>query len=136
MSHYAIAVVPPDWTPEKPLAFSEADYNRWRDTVQAGTRVLIFKTAPINALIAEAEVHDQIFLHLTEWPMANVGEFLKTSSGEIATYVLPIRILYDRDDTIQIPLATVRQAVDDPQFPQQAWLPIEQPAYSALTNWP
>jgi hypothetical protein len=135
MSYYAIAVVAPEWTPENPLAFTEAGYNRWKESIEPGTRVLIFKAAPVNALVAEGEVHDTHFLHLTEWPMANVGEFLKSGDGEIATYVLPIRILYTREN-IEIPLETIHQYVDAPQFPHQEWLPIDLNAYNALTNWP
>lgn len=136
MAYYAIAVVPPDWEPSKPLSFSDTGYNEWNGHVMAGTRVLIYKPAPVNAIVAEAEVPDARFLRLDEWPAANVGEALRTGFGAAATHILPLRVLYTRDDTTHIPLDTVREYLEDESFPTEEWHVIEQTAYQSLTNWP
>jgi hypothetical protein len=135
MPNCAIVVVPPDWTPDKALGFSEAIYQQWHDQIKSGMRVLVFKAAPVNALVAEGEAPG-IFARVAEWPDVNIGERPKTAFGTNADYVMPLNVLYMRAEANQVPLEQVREFIADPDFPNVEFLPTDEDAYHALTNWP
>ena len=135
MPNYAVVVVPSDWTPEKALGFSEATYQRWHDQVESGMRVLVFKASPVNALVAEGEAPG-IFARVAEWPDVHIGGRPRTASGTSAAYVMPLNVLYMRAEANQVPLEQVRERINDADFPNVEFLPVEEDAYHALTNWP
>ena len=113
---YALKVVPPEWTEHMPLPFTQAEHEQWRDQIQNGTRVLIFKGAPVNQLIGEGEVHG-FFVQPHRWtPSATDG--LPAALAQ-ADYLLPLGMLYTRQSPeSKISLSGVRSALDDPAFPR------------------
>jgi hypothetical protein len=98
-------------------------------------RLLIYKGAPVNAIIGEGESHG-VFAKVAEWPELNVKDPSKTAFGARAAYVMPLRVLYMRADANQIPLAQVKARITDPAFPNVEFLPVEEDDYHILTNWP
>jgi|FLYN01.1.fsa_nt_gi hypothetical protein len=135
MPNYALVVVPPDWEPDRTIGFSHATYEQWRDKIEPGMRVLIYKGTPVNAIVAEGESHG-VFAKLADWPEVNVKEPPKTASGERAAYVMPLRVLYMRAEANRIPLEQVKARMSDPAFPNVEILPVEEDDYHILTNWP
>jgi hypothetical protein len=132
--HAAVVVVPPDWTPEMPIGLSEATHARYFSSLEGGLRVLIYKSAPINAIIAEGEVIDHMMLRVDDWP--HMQELPRTSTGQNAEYVLPLRLLYSRPTFEYIGLSTIQEWIDDPDFPNVEWMPINDDAYSEFSMWP
>ncbi len=72
---YALKVVPPEWDEQMPIPFTQAEHDQWRDQIQTGTRVLIFKGAPVNQLVAEGEVHG-FFVQPHRWSAATATDGL------------------------------------------------------------
>jgi hypothetical protein len=133
---YAIATVPEDWTTENPLGFSEAAYEKWNRSIEPGTRVLIFKGAPVNAVIAEAVVPDNVFQKISDWPQQDMHSVPRTAIGEAATYILPLRVLFTHGSQQHVPLASVREALGDEDFMGKEWLPIDHTTYDRLNTFP
>lgn len=136
MLAYGIIVVPAEWTPDDAVGFSDEMVQKWGDQMDSGLRLLIYRNEPVNAIVAEGEVFDRIFQKLDEWPGVNVAERPMTGLHERATYVLPLRILYTRSDNDFIPMTTVRERLDDADFPDAEFRPLDLIEYNALTNWP
>jgi hypothetical protein len=134
MSQYAIRVIASDWELEQPLPFSEEGYQRWRDEIEAGTRVVLYQSAPVNAIVAEGQVSG-IFVKLDEWPESTRERIPGSVAGTQAAYALPLQILYRRGPTAYIPLEHIREHLDE-NFPESAleWLPIEKMAYHEFTR--
>ncbi len=130
----AMVVVPPNWKPDMPVGLSAETHRQYIDHLRSGLRVLIYKAAPVSAIVAEAEVIDQMMVKVEDWP--NVRERPETGTGKPADYVLPLRILYSRASSNYIDRPTVQEWVDNPDFPNIEWLPISADAYGELTNWP
>lgn len=130
-----MVVVPSDWTTETAIGLSESGYKSWAENMVQGQRVLIYKAAPVDAVIGEGEVPDQIGQRLDDWPATTHQQPL-TGLGQPAEYLLPLRILYTRAQTNYVPLSEVRKWVNAPDFPQVEWLPLPKDAYQAMTNWP
>ncbi len=135
MANYAITVVPADWEPDQVIGFSEAAYKTWRDKIKPGTRVLIYKGDPVNAIVGEAEVLGA-FARLADWPQTTIKKRPLTATGEAASHVMPLQMLYMRADANRIPYGQVRERITDPAFPNVEWLPIEEDDYHVLANWP
>jgi hypothetical protein len=138
MAMYALMIVPHDWDTDQAPGLSEAGYEQWKHEIEAGIRVVLFKDAPVSAVVAEGELSG-IALKLAELPSQNIHHTPMTRFGKQADYVLPIRILYQRDETTQIPLATVRQYLDDALFPQpsEEWRLLDDQTYQAvIQGWP
>jgi hypothetical protein len=134
LRYAAVVTVPADWTPETPVGLSADTHRQYIDSLQSGMRVLIYKGAPVNAIVAEGEVIDQMMVRLDDWP--NVKQRPMTGTGKPADYVLPLRILYSRAAFATIDLPTVKDWIDNPDFPNVEWLPLSPDAYGELTNWP
>jgi hypothetical protein len=132
----ALVVVPADWKTNEPIGLSEEAHKRWMQVMDTAQRVLIYKSSPVDAVVAEGEVIDKLNIRLDEWPKANMKEKVLTATGTPAAYAVPLRILYTRAAEKLIPLERVREWVDDPQFPNAEWLPLTPDAYAELTNWP
>ena len=135
MSLYALAVVPPGWQSGMPLPFTKAGHEQWQDRLEAGTR-LVFYDPSRQAIIGEGEVQG-IFIQPKEWPKTSTDDL--PSSIANADYVLPVRVLYQREALALIPLAEVRRALEDDHFPQGVGeaRELDDGAYQRLTeNWP
>jgi hypothetical protein len=136
MLAYGIIVVPAEWTPDDAVGFSDEMVQKWGDQMDSGLRLLIYKNEPVNAIVAEGVMSDRIFQKLDEWPGVNVAERPMTGLHERATYLLPLRILYTRAEDDTIPVTKVRERLNDPDFPDAEFRPLDLTAYGALTNWP
>jgi hypothetical protein len=129
---YAIKVVPPEWEEAMPIPFTQAEHDQWGAQLQNGTRVLIFKDAPINQLIGEGEVHG-FFVQPDRWTPTATDGLPPSLRG--ADYLLPLGMLYTRKTPeSMISLHGVRAALDDPTFPRSAneWRPLEFEQYQRL----
>jgi len=135
-AYASIVVVPADWTPDIPVGLSEDAHKRYFQTLQSGARVLIYKAAPVDAIVAEAEVIDQFMIRVEDWPGASAEGGTMTAVGTRADYVLPLRILYIRPSFTYIGLPVVQDWIDEPDFPYVEWTPISQEAYQEFANWP
>jgi hypothetical protein len=131
-----LLVVPSDWIAEMAVGLSEDTYQRYFDHLQSGMRVLIYKPAPVDAIVAEGEVIDHLMLRLSDWPHVSIRERPRTGLGKPADYVLPLRMLYSRPSFNYIGLPTIQEWIDDPDFPNVECLLINQDAYAELSNWP
>jgi len=132
MLKYAIATVSPDWNKHDVLALSKEAYMRFADEIDTGVRVLIYKSNPINAVVAEAEIPDHAFQKIEDWPQ--VDDHPKTGLNQPADYFVPLRVLYTRTFPNYISADKVDEAVDIEQFPQIEWAFIDADAYHQLTN--
>lgn len=131
---YAIKVVPPEWEETMPIPFTKAEHDQWRDQIQNGTRVLIFKSAPVNQLVAEGEVHG-FFVQPHRWTPTAVDDLPESLRN--ADYLLPLGVLYTRKtEQSLISLNGVRIALDDPAFPRHAgeWRPLNFDQYQRLIH--
>ena len=75
-------------------------------------------------------------IRLDEWPNVASQKRPLTGMGKPADYVLPLRILYSRSPSSYIDLAMVKEWIDNHDFPNVEWLPINADAYGEFTNWP
>jgi hypothetical protein len=135
VSLYALAVLPQGWNFGMPLPFSKAAHDLWKDRLEAGTR-LVFYDPTRQAITGEGEVHG-IFIQPKEWPATSTDDLPPSIAS--AEYVLPVRVLYQRDALALIPLAEVRRALEDDSFPQSSEevRELDSGAYQLLTqNWP
>jgi hypothetical protein len=134
--HAFMVVVPANWTPDMPIGLSQATHDRFVGSLEGGVRVLIYKGDPVNAIVAEGEVIDHLMVRLDDWPHIRPRERPLTGTGQPADYVLPLRILYQRASFDYIDLPTVQEWIDNPDFPNVEWMPINADAYGEFTNWP
>jgi len=129
---YAIKVVPPEWDSNMPIPFTKETHDRWREELQNGTRVLIFKSAPVNLLVGEGEVHG-FFIQPKEWASAAIDGLPPNIRG--ADYLLPLGMVYLRgSEYSRLYLEDVRAALEDPNFPASPdeLRPLEPAIYQRL----
>jgi len=127
--HYAIALVPPTWEADHSLGFTQADYERWHTELTSGTRILVYKVAPVNAILAEGVVQDDVFIPLAEVPEENRSQ-LFTSDGQTADYALPLRItlVYEQRHYLsQEQLSEIAQATE-----LETIIPVDAETYRRL----
>ncbi|MBI5671627.1 MAG: hypothetical protein HZC41_26845 [Chloroflexi bacterium] len=132
--HAAILTVPADWTVDTPIGLSQQTVDEIFDDLHEGMRVLIFKGAPVNAIVAEGEIVDQVLVKLDEWPSVNVRQRPMNAWGKPTDYVVPLRILYTRAEHNQVPLTTILDWADSPINAE--WIPLDRDSYERFTNWP
>ncbi len=137
MNLYGIKVVPAEWELDMPIPFTQAEHELARDTIENGTRVLVFKGSPVNALVAEGEVHG-FFIRPAEWT-ASATDGLPPSIAN-ADYLLTLGVLMSRStDASMFSLEEVRRALDDSTFPRRdgEWRPLDDEHYRRLIrDWP
>ncbi len=135
MSIYAIATVPTDWTPEIPLGFSEAGYQRWHKQIEPGTVLLIYKASPVNAIVAEGQLPDTVFQRVEDWPEANVQHTVKTAQGRPAAYILPISVNYAHDQSHFRSVELIDEIETGIEVPiRDEWVPIDADIYHLLLD--
>ena len=91
--NYAILTVHATWDAGSSVGFTEQDYHFWRDKIDTGCEVLIYKASPISANIAKGFVPDSAFVPISEATSPNV-EHVLNAMGQPATYALPVKITY------------------------------------------
>jgi hypothetical protein len=115
---------------ETVIGFSPRAYEKWKDSIQPGTRMLLYETTvqrpeasfkSAKGIIAEVEV----------------AEGFARSRGLVAptvehNYPLRIKVLHGRRSVRPIPLEKVRLILGDPKFPYQgvAWYPLDEAVYN------
>lgn len=129
--YYAIAIVPATWEADFSLGFSASSYERWHEQIEPGTRILLYKESPVNAIIGEAIVQDNVFVPLEDLPAHNQHR-LKTSDGNNADYALPLRVTYLYPHYHYVS----REQLDEMMNAQNlnGWIPIDDEIYRALTE--
>lgn len=126
---YAIAAVPPEWETEFSLGFSSVSYEQWHKRIEPGTRILIYKVDPVNAIIAEAEVQDNVFVPLEDLPEANKSPLL-THAGHSADYALPLRVIHVYPQRHYVAPEQLTSFMNRDQM--DTWIPIDDETYRAL----
>lgn len=131
MIQYAIKVVPPEWNEDLPIPFTRTEHERWHDQIQNGTRVLIFKSAPVNQLVAEGEVRG-FFVQPHRWTPTSTDGLPDSLAN--ADYLLPLGVLYTRKADARFSLTEVRAALEDPAFPRDdgEWRELDLDHYQRL----
>lgn len=132
MPNYVVAVVPPHWDEEMPLTFSEAQYQRIREQVESGTRVLLYSPAPDDAIIGQAQVHGT-FLKTSEWPEENLGSI--DASDPTQAYILPLEVVFTlKGPAAEVSGERIRAVLEDDGFPHgdERWRVITPEQYNAL----
>jgi hypothetical protein len=130
MSKYGIKLLWAGWQDnETVIGFSPQAYERWKDDIQVGTRMLIYETTKqrpgssfrsAKGLIGEVEV---------------IEGFAKSSGLATPTeehdQPVKVKVIRGRSSVDPIPLERVRKILADPKFPQQgeAWRPIFETMY-------
>lgn len=134
MPQYALAFVPPDWDNEAPLMFSQAQYDTIHENVVAGTEIILFMAEPANEVIGQAQTPGP-FIKTSEWPQQNLHNI--DASDPAQAYLLPLNVLFLlRGPHAPVPLARVREALRDPNFPQpgEYWRRLDADEYDALRD--
>jgi hypothetical protein len=132
----AIAVVTHHWDSQQPLPLSAASYQKIEGQLDSGDRILIYQHAPVNAIIAEAEVVDAIAQKIDDWPDSAVSGYPTAGFGDEAAYLLPLRVLYSREGTNRIPQVDVRDRLEDPAFPSAEFMFVDATEYDRLNDFP
>jgi hypothetical protein len=129
MALYVLKVVPGDWEIDTPLPFTDAHYQRIRDQVKDGTRIVIYQDSPENAVVAEAEVGVP-FIHVDEWK--HTSAVRTREKGYL--HLLPVRILYRRAGPGEMSQARVRDVLKDRHFPttDHDWIELSREQYEEL----
>ncbi len=135
MSSYAILIVPSEWEPDQAPGLSAAGRQQWLDQMPISTRVLIYKSEPVNAIVAEGE-YVGLIENIAEWPDRNVSEQPTAGANATGQHVMPLRILYTRDRSQYVSLERIREYVPDFSPGQTEWQPIATEAYQELADWP
>lgn len=117
MAPFGLAVVPEAWDTEMPLEFTAAEYAQYNPAIEAGTRIVIYMTGPVNGVVSEGVVSDDNFIHIADWPASTSGAMKRLVPD--AAYLLPLRVLYRRTSQASIlHQDRVRDILGDPAFPQ------------------
>jgi hypothetical protein len=135
MYQFGIIQVPADWTSDSIVGFDEETYHLMKDQIQPGTRLLLYKPAPVNAIMAEADILINRFERVEDWKGINNSQAPKTSRGKPAQYVLPLRILYTHHGADQVPLDHILDQLDLNALPSTDWIPLSSNEYNGLINY-
>ena len=132
MTAYGIKLVWAGWKDDKVIGFSDRGHKRWGDNIKPGTRMLLYETATKRPGVS------------TKGTMSVVGEIEVTGTFEDGERLrapteqhdklVPAKVLRPRRENKSIPLARVRELIDDPQWPRQgeAWKPLSKAVYEQL----
>jgi hypothetical protein len=135
MVQFGIIQVPASWTSDQVVGFDEETYALMKDQIQAGTQLLIYKPAPVNAIIAQADVIMNRFERMSDWQNINNSQPPLTSRGKPAGYILPLRILMTLHGDQQIPLDYILDTLDLNALPAMEWIPLSASEYNGLVNY-
>ncbi|MCA9912477.1 MAG: hypothetical protein KC496_03990 [Anaerolineae bacterium] len=127
--HYAVAIVPTNWEPESSIGFSSMSYQKWHEKIEPGTRVLIYKQDPVNAIIAEAQVQDNAFVALENLPEENRSP-LFTQDGNPADYALPLQVTMVYPQRHYVAQEELSRFMQTPQL--DGWIPVNAEIFRAL----
>ncbi|MFW5690963.1 MAG: hypothetical protein ACOCXZ_00565 [Chloroflexota bacterium] len=136
MERYAIINVAPDWEPHQVVGFSEGTVRTLQGEIEAGMRVLLFKTSPVNAIVAECEVPNGQFFDPDNWPDTAQKATPMTGFGVAADYVLPLRVILTRAPGNFIPLSHVEDYIDRERLMNDEWVEITPEDYHVLSPTP
>lgn len=132
MTSYGIKLVSAGWKDDPVIGFSNKGYQRWKDSMQPGTRMLLYETGTpppgvkftgTKSIIGEVEVTGSF----------EDGEKLR-SPTEHHDRVIPVKVLRPRREGKSIPLDRVRELIGDPKWPRmgETWKPLEKDVYDQL----
>lgn len=131
MYQYGIIQVPMDWTSDQVVGFDEETMMLMQDEIQSGTRLLLYKPAPINAIMGEAEVITSRLENVDNWQ----GTAPLTRQGKPAQYVLPLKLLLTRHGEQTVPLEYILDTLDLNALPASDWIPLSANEYNGLMNY-
>lgn len=130
MSKYGIKLLWAGWQDDEVIGFSPQAYERWKDDIQPGTRMLLYETTVqrpgisfrgTKSVIGEVEV---------------IEGFAKSAGLATPTeehnHAVKVKVIRSRTSVAPIPLEMVRKILANPKFPRQgeAWHPIFETMYN------
>jgi hypothetical protein len=132
MSTPGIKLVWAGYADDAVIGFSERGASRWRDSLPAGTRMLVYETTGkpkgskakgTKSLIGEVEVTGTF----------EEGEAFRAPNEE-HDRLLPVKPVIRRADATPVPLDRVREIIDDAQWPRmgETWKPLTDSQYQTL----
>jgi hypothetical protein len=132
MADYGIKLVWAGWNNDDVIGFSERGYQRWRDTITPGTRMLLYETMRkpkgskakgTKSIVGEVEVEGSF----------DDGETRRKPDEQHAR-LLPVKVVRARDETTPIPLDRVRELLGDEQYPRmgESWRPLNEAEVEAF----
>ncbi|MEQ8673808.1 MAG: hypothetical protein RLP44_03925 [Aggregatilineales bacterium] len=130
---YGIITVPATWNINRPIGFSQNEYQQWHEEIKTGCRVLVFQSAPVYAIVAEGIVQDNIFQKLENWPLQSTHPVM-TFEGNEAEYVMTLRILRNYSTSTHIPADRVGKVADLDTISTRTWTPLDVDIYRALRD--
>ncbi len=159
MAGYAIKVIYGPWSSREAITFDRANYLQWKDTIEPGTRVLIFRREPVGAIVAEAEVTGSFGLFepvgsetlaasgtqeqglpapnrgLESIGRGNLLTRVDFTADDGASYLLPVRILRSGEHGL-VTREKIREVTGIEDFPREdeQWLPIDEQVYLDLAG--
>jgi hypothetical protein len=132
MTPYGIKLVWAGWQDDPTIGFSSRAAQRWADELPAGTRMLLYETTGkpkgskakgTKSIVGEVEVTGTFA----------DGENIR-AADEQHDAVIPVRVVRARASVTPVPLETVREILQDAQWPRmgESWRPLSAAEYQAL----
>lgn len=152
MTAFGILVVQPGWKEGEAAAIDKTTYQYHGESLQTGTRLLIYVKEPVDAIVGEGEAAGAVSHQEAEreepdilppntaspdLPSAQQSPEGAVKSGGQAvdhrTYTLPYRVIRSRAETRLIPLTRVRALIGS-EFSvfDEEWISLTEEQYSAL----
>ena len=132
MTIYGMLVVDPNWANHDSVEIGKATLLHHKDRLVPGTRVLIYIDAPVQAVVAEAEITGGI--HETEADAPPMRGAKQTVTG---TYSVPLKLLRLKGQIAPITLNQLHMILGSGfSVFGETWLPLRADQYEAVTaDW-
>lgn len=155
MTDYGILITDTSWANHDSVEIDKTAHLRHKDRLVDGTKALIFAQAPVNAIVAEAEITGDIIE--TDTPPSDpafnpaipanlrserVIERIETETApappatqEMAnTYGVPLKLVRLKGQTTPIPLNHLREILgSDFSVFDETWIPLSKAQYKQIT---
>ncbi|MEO8397538.1 MAG: hypothetical protein ABI700_31360 [Chloroflexota bacterium] len=117
---------------DKVVGFSSSAYERWKDEINLGTRMLLYETSRnkgAQAIVSEVEVVEGF---------ENTAKLNLLSPTEEHDHLVRIKVIRNIGSVPIITRKRVQEVLGRPSFPQQndSWTPISETTYRhLLSGW-
>jgi hypothetical protein len=131
MTQYGIKLVWPGWNNDTVMGFSDDGYNRWRESIQPGTRMLLYETedrSPGTTFRGTKSISGEIEV---------TGTFKDGEKYPAPTkqhhHLVPVKLLRPRRGGRQVSLYRVRELIGDNGWHRrETWTPLSKEVYERL----
>ena len=157
MTSYGLLLVDTSWTNQNKVEIDKTTHIRHRDRLIEGAKALIYVRAPIDAVVAEAEIAGDIIETETMPPDPDFNPSIPANvhlerelndihsktdppapiSGNQTvanTFHVPLNVTRMKGHTAQIPLSRLQTILgSDFSVYDETWIPLEKADYEAIT---